>query len=361
MAIDVLRPSELTEDWLTAWRAFQAEHPDLANPFLTPDWAQAVERAGAPGRALVAVQHASGRPEAFLAVRAGAFTALPIGAPLSDYQGVVAAPGARADVAGMLRALGVSRYDFTHAPASQAALSRGFQGRQRSCYVDVSVSPEVFAARFKADGSDLLRDTAKRIRKAEREVGPAVFSWREEDRAVFAEFLGHKRSQYRATGQTDVLRPAWVARLLDDLLRRGPQDEGAAFGVMFSTLAIDGRFAAGHLGLHAGPVMHAWFIAHDPALGRYSPGMVLITELARRLTGGNWRELDLGGGEYPFKSRLCDVSREIAHGFVGVPSPAAVFRGAAYHVRRTAEAAPLGRLSAWPGKAMRRWDVIRAL
>lgn len=361
MAIDVLRPSELSDAQLQAWRGFQAADPDLGNPFLSPEWAQAVERARAPGRTLVAMQHAHGRSEAFLAVRAGPFTAQPVGSPLSDYQGVVAAPGVTADLQGMLRGLGVTRYDFTHSPASQSALAAGFQGRQRSCYVDVSVSPETFAKRFRADGSDLLRDIGKRIRKAEREVGPVTFTWRDQDRNALGELFNQKRNQYRATRQTDVLKPAWVGRLMEDLVGRTPSGDPHAFGAMFSTLRIDGRFAAGHLGLHAGPVVHAWFIAHDPAFGRYSPGMVLITELARKLTGEGWKELDLGGGEYPFKARLCDASREIAYGFVGVPSPAAAFRGAAYGIRRAVEEAPLGRVSAWPGKAMRRWDVIRAL
>jgi len=46
---------------------------------------------------------------------------------------------------------------------------------------------------------------------------------------------------------------------------------------------------------------------------------------------------------------------------VGVPSPAALMRGCAYGVRQAAEALPLGRVSALPGKAMRRLDLLRGL
>jgi hypothetical protein len=49
------------------------------------------------------------------------------------------------------------------------------------------------------------------------------------------------------------------------------------------------------------------------------------------------------------------------HGFVGVPSAASLLREAAYGVRRAAEALPLGAVSALPGKAMRRIDLIRGL
>lgn len=357
MAIDVLRPCELTPGHVRAWRAFQAADPDAGSPFLTPDWVQAVERARAPGRLRVAVEHGGGEPRAFLAVRAGTFTALPAGAPLSDYHGVVAAPGGDADMPALLRALGVSRYDFTSAPLSQRALAAGVRGRDVSRRVDVSLGGEGFAARLKAQGSDLLRDTAKRRRKMEREVGPVTLTWRDRDRDAFDRFVALKREQHRETRQTDVLGAPWVRRLFDDLWTR----DDPAFGAMFSTLRIDGRLAAGHLGLGAGTVMHAWFIAHDGHFARYSPGMVLISELTRHLAETGWHEFDLGPGDYAFKDRMCDAGRAVGHGFVGRPSPAAAFRGAAYGVRRWAEDRPLGRWSALPGKAMRRWDVIRAL
>ena len=51
----------------------------------------------------------------------------------------------------------------------------------------------------------------------------------------------------------------------------------------------------------------------------------------------------------------------MTHGFVGLPSAAALARRAAYGVRRAAEALPLGRVSELPGKAMRRMDVWRGL
>jgi hypothetical protein len=49
------------------------------------------------------------------------------------------------------------------------------------------------------------------------------------------------------------------------------------------------------------------------------------------------------------------------HGFAARPSPAGVVRAAQYTVRNAAERLPLGRVSLWPGKAMRRLDLWRAL
>lgn len=355
MTVDVLKPSELTPELVAAWRGFQAADPDLGSPFLTPEWAQVAEQARGPGQVRVAVAHAAGRPTAFLAARRGPFTAVPPGAPLSDYQAIVGAPGA--DPAPLLRALGVSRYDFTHAPASQTALAPGFRGEDESRMVDLTGGWEGVVASLKARGSDLARDVGKRWRRMDREAGRPTLVADDRDPEAFGCFVGWKREQYRHTRQTDVLAPAWTARLIRAVLdRREP-----AFLGRFSSLRIDGRIVAGLLTLQSGGVSHAWFIAHDPAFARFSPGMVLIVELTRVLAEAGGTEFDLGPGEYPFKQRLCDRTRGVGYGFVARPSPAAVFREAAYGLRSWAEAAPLGRASTLPAKAMRRWDIVRAL
>ena len=46
---------------------------------------------------------------------------------------------------------------------------------------------------------------------------------------------------------------------------------------------------------------------------------------------------------------------------MGLASPAALLREAAYGVRAAMESLPLGKVSELPGKAMRRLDVIRGL
>jgi CelD/BcsL family acetyltransferase involved in cellulose biosynthesis len=73
------------------------------------------------------------------------------------------------------------------------------------------------------------------------------------------------------------------------------------------------------------------------------------------------RELDLGPGDYRFKLQLANRTRALAHGFVGGPSPSTLVRSIQYGLRNAAEALPLGRVSALPGKAMRRLDLLAGL
>lgn len=358
MTIDVLRPSELTSEHLAAWRAFQAADPDLGSPFLTLDWVMAVTRALGDRAARIAVAHQGGRPHAFLAVRPGPFTALPVGAPMSDYQAVIAAPDATVDLPAMLKALGVARYDFTHVPLSQKPFAAGFRGRQTSWCVDLAGGWDGYVAELKAKKSSLLKDVGSRWRRMEREVGEVVFTPVSDNLEDFERLLHFKRFQYQETGQTDVLARGWTQRLMRDMLTM----RGEHFGSLFSTLHVGGKLASGHFGLYANGVLHAWFLAHDCDLGRHSPGMVILGELLKHLANeGGWREFDFGPGDYPFKLRMANRGRELGYGFVGRPSPASAVRAAAYWMRSQAEAAPLGAMSALPGKAMRRWDVIRAL
>ena len=129
MKIDVFPALELPAEVLAAWSAAQAGSARLESPFLSPRWAQAAARAqGLACAVKVAVQRdPSGEPAAFLAVRKRGSTAIPVGAPLSDYQALVARDGFRPDPRAMLRALGVSRYDFSHMLADDPA----FQGHAR--------------------------------------------------------------------------------------------------------------------------------------------------------------------------------------------------------------------------------------
>ena len=75
------------------------------------------------------------------------------------------------------------------------------------------------------------------------------------------------------------------------------------------------------------------------------------------------RFVDVRGDQRRYLRALQNVSamREIAHGFVGRPSPAVLLRRAQYSLRETAERLPLGAVSDLPGKAMRRLDQWRGL
>jgi CelD/BcsL family acetyltransferase involved in cellulose biosynthesis len=354
--IDVLRPKELTPELAAAWRALQQQRRAWDSPFLSPCWARSVDLARGGRGVRVAVISEGGAPRAFMSATVGRMTAIAAGGAMSDYEGLVGDPGPDFRPADLLKALGVSRYDFNHLPAEQTCFAPYARGEALSWIVDLPDGYEAYAADRRAAVSALKEFDRKR-RKVEREVGETVFTARSTSKADLRRLIELKRGQYRATGQPDVLGIEWTQRLIEDLFayRR------AEFGGALFTLHIGGKLAAAHFHLMGEATIHAWLIAHDASLERYSPGLLLFQDILRWMDDQPYDRLDLGYGDYRFKTELSNLQRPLMHGFVGAPSAASFVREAAYGVRRAAEALPLGPVSELPGKAMRRLDLMRGL
>lgn len=358
MPVRVLRPSELRPEDVARWSELR-RRAGLTSPFFSPDWVRECARVDGPDRRLarVAVVEADGEAIGFMPARVSRFAAQPVGAPMCDYQGVAVAPETAFCPREVVRALGVGRLDFDTQIASQPAMARFLKGRKVSYVMDLAGGYDGYAAQRRREGSDVLKDCAKKRRKLERERGEVIFTADARSDADFATLLDWKRARYRASRQTDIFRVGWPLELLENLYHR---PLGEISGKLF-TLQVGGRLAAAHYALHDGEALHAWFIGHDLELSRYSPGVMLMTDILRWAADQGLREFDLGTGDYRFKQSLASHRREVAYGYVGRPSAAAAVRALAYGVRGVAEALPLGRASKWPGKVMRRIDLMRGL
>ncbi len=357
MDVDVLRPQCLTPELATTWRALQGRRRAWDSPFLSPDWAMAVDRSRGDDGVRVAVVSDRGEARAFMAVCAGRMTAIAPGGALCDYEGLVGDPGPCFDPRALVGALGVDRYDFSHVLDGAQGFAAHGRGQDVSWIVDLPDGYEAYAAARRAAGVSALKELDRKRRKAEREIGTPVFKACSASQADFDRLIALKREQYRATGQTDVLAPPWTRRLLQDLFAA----EASEFGARLFTLHIGGELAATQFHLMGQRTIHAWMIAHEARYERYSPGLLLFQDILRWMDGQPYDRLDLGYGDYRFKRELSNGRQTLTHGFVGQPSAASLVREAAYGVRRMAEALPLGRASELPGKAMRRLDLMRGL
>jgi len=358
--VDVLRPQFVPPEMVARWRELQRLNPEWDSPFLTCAWPRAVERAqdGVDRGLRVLVLHEGGRPQGFMALRRrGPYTAMPAGAPMGDYEGLVVDPELEVDPERLVRALGVQRLDFAHMLAGQKAFAPHARGRTTSWVIDVSEGYTAYAAAKREAGVTALKDLDKKRRKAQREAGPITFAARSTSKADLERLIELKREQYRATGQTDVFAAGWPLRLARSL--HGADEPG--FGGALFTLHLGGVLAAAHFHLLGERTVHGWLIAHEERFERYSPGLLLFQDILRWMDKTPYDRLDLGYGDYRFKRELANTQVEIMHGFVGLPSTATFVRHAAYGVRRAAESLPLGPVSALPGKAMRRLDLIRGL
>lgn len=363
MKIDVVSALDLSPADIARWSSLQVGPLRLDSPFLSPRWTQAVARAlDATGKKASDVKVAilrddTGQAVGFLPSRVRSDVGMPVGAPMCDYQALVAAPGVAIDPRQLLAALHVHRLDFCHMQADDETLARHGRGQADSWIVEAPDGYAAYEAGRRAAGSGVLKDIDKKRRKAEREVGPAVFTALSNNRADFEQLIAWKRAQLVATGQTDYFRTPWVVALVDALFSTRDPD----FGGGLYSLHLGGELAAVHLHLRGSHTIHGWLIAHNAAFERYSPGLMLFQDILKSMDGGPYVRLDLGAGDYRFKRELSNARQTVVFGFYGSPSPAAFVRSAAYGVRQMAEALPLGRMSQLPGKAMRRLDLLRGL
>jgi CelD/BcsL family acetyltransferase involved in cellulose biosynthesis len=358
--LEVLLPGEVDRSLSQAWTTLAEQSPAYSSPFLSPKWVKAVDQAqgmARPSGIKIILAHAGGEPLGFFSARTSLFTAMPVGAPMSDYQAMILAPGIVIDPKQIVRRLGVSRFDFSHLVGGNPGFSTHSRGQNDSWIVDLPDGYDAYREGRKAEGHKILPDLDKKRRKAEREIGKLTFRAFSRSRSDLDQLVRWKRGQYFQTGQTDVLATAWTRRLLDALF----EGLDPTFGGTLFTLHADDRLIAAHYHLRGAHVLHGWLIAHDHEYDRYSPGLLLFQNIMQWMDGTPYSRLDLGAGDYRFKRQLATSSQTTEFGFVGIPSAASLVRGTEYNLRQVAERLPLGQFSEIPGKAMRRLDVYRSL
>ena len=357
MNIDIVRPRDLTHQEIARWSELQAADPDTANPFFSPHWARAVDRAqGEDSPVRVAVLYDGPRIEGFFPAKVQGGTAMPAGAPMCDYQGLIASADVSLDARALLAAFGVGRYDFSHMPETQSTFASHVRGTCPSWIVRLPFGYDVYAA-DKKEESGIIKDMDKRRRKAERELGPITFTAFSRSKSDFDQLIAWKRENYKESGQTDIFESSWTVALMRELFNSRDPD----FGGVLYTLHIGDKLAAAQFHLRGGDVIHAWIIAHDCDFERVSPGLLLFQDILRWMDDTPYTAIDFGPGDYRFKQLLANDTCNVGHGFIGRPGASSFVRSAAYGIRDVAERLPLGQMSELPGKAMRRLDLIRAL
>lgn len=352
MRLETIHPKDLGPADIARWRAHQHARPSLQSPYLTPDWAQLVGAARDDARVCII----EGGAGFFGAQRLSRFSAMGLGAPISDYQGIVGEAGLSVDAGALCRALKVGRIDLTHVAAEQALFDGDAAGTEGSWIAEVAGGRDLYEAALKTKRAEFLRQADKKARKFARERGQPEFRATSDEAADFETLIGWKNAQLARTGQPQIWATPWVRQVLD-----ASWQARGEFGGMLFTLRIDNRLIAAAFGLRSGRVLHLWLIAHDSEFDAYSPG-VQLARWALGWAGDNGvAEVEFGPGDYQYKRQLSTTQRMIERGVLSGTSVSGAVRRAAFALRTGVECLPQPALAALPGKAMRRLDLMRAL
>ena len=326
MKASVVRPQDLGAAELAAWRAMQRASPELVNPFLSPGFALAVGRLRP--RARVAVLQDGQDVVGFFPFEQGPFrTGRPIGAGVSDSQGVVHVPGLEWSALELLRCCQLDVWEFDHLIADQIEPAARNVARRSSPIMDVSNGYDAYVAERQRTSKKVIKSTLYKGRKLERDLGATRFAYDADDPQALTALMRWKSDQYRRTGRRDRFAVDWIERLVWDLFETGSNGCTGTLSALYS----GERMLAAHFGLRSDGCLACWFPAYDQSLARYSPGLLLHLRMADAAATAGLRYLDLGKGDEAYKQSLKTGDLTVGEGWIRRPSVGAVVQT----VRRT--------------------------
>jgi CelD/BcsL family acetyltransferase involved in cellulose biosynthesis len=335
MNVRVVPAAALTPAELDRWSALQRARPLYRSPFFRPEFTLAVARVR---DVRVAIIEGDGSMAGFFPFEVGHGRAgRAVGRPFSDYHGPVLDDPAALDARELVRACGLGTWSFDHLPAGLTPFAPYAHTDVSSPCVDLSEGFEAYLAARRRHSD--VRGALRKARKLAREVGPLRFVAQADAPELFAQTIEWKRRQYAATGVRDVLGDADGRELVGHV----SVVRSVGFGCVLSTLYAGDVVAGLHLALRSGEVWHSWFPAFNPGLRQYSPGLVLMLELARAAPALGVHEIDLGKGEARYKQALATGSVPLHEGSVGAGALSALPVRAQASARRALRAAGVHR------------------
>jgi CelD/BcsL family acetyltransferase involved in cellulose biosynthesis len=357
MKISVVPGRQLTSEHLALWSELQRANPALDSPYFRPEFTQAV--AAVRKDVAVGILEEENRITGFFPFQRGGWKiGRPVGHPLSDFHGVIARPGAEWNVGELIRGCGLAAWHFDHLPADQSPFHSWHQTVEPSFYHDLSRGFEAYLEQVRRHDSLEVSKLMRKIRSAERRIGPLRFEFPAADPAVFQKLVEWKTAQYRRTNFTNILGFPWVMDLLGDFLQR--RDE--AFAGTLSALYMGDRLVAIHLGLRSYEVLHDWIPAYDTAVSQFSPGLILYLELSRAAAAQGIRRIDRGKGMERHKKCFMTGATMMAEGLVTCGPLAGALEHARQSFRRLRDVPLLGSPARWAARLsrpLRRWAAFR--
>ncbi|MCW8375424.1 GNAT family N-acetyltransferase [Streptomyces justiciae] len=316
--ITIHRPEELSGTLRAAWHRIMDESPDFGNPFLAPEFAVGVGRYR--GGARVAVLHDGTEAVGFFPYERGAFgVGRAIGLGLSDCQALVHRSGVTWDTGELLKACGLSVFEFDHLVDEQKPFGRHVTGTFASPVVDLKAAEGSYPEWLRATYPGLAKTVLKKERRLARDHGEVRFVFDERDPEVLRQLMRWKSAQYRRTGRMDRFARPWIVDLTEHLF--GVREDH--FTGVLSVVYAGDRPVAAHFGPTSRTVFAAWFTAYDPELRYYSPGLLMHLRMAEAAGREGVRVLDLGRGDKEYKDWLKTRELRVGEGFAVRPHPVA--------------------------------------
>tara|TARA_R110000868_G_scaffold53744_7_gene168660 strand:+ start:1969 stop:3081 length:1113 start_codon:yes stop_codon:yes gene_type:complete len=336
-------PAELS----AKWNSWAAPGGRLTSPYLRFEFTQAI--AAARGDVRIAVIEENGEAiGVFPHHLARDGVVRPVGAPMSDYQGILTAPGHRICPGTVLQAGRGSAlvFDNWYNPLG----SKGHHGREGSTVADLSEGAARYFDTRRSQFPSHFRKLDRLQRSAIRQFGPMRVEWTDPSGEAFGQLRRWKQAQYQQTGKLNVFGIDWVQMVLNDLRQRDTSE----FSGRTVSLWFGDTLAAVEFGLAAGGVYHSWFPAYDPALAKYSPGLLLLHGIFADADTQGIARVDLGRGGAHYKKYYASYEVPLDQGRILTPGLASLGIRSWEMAEAAVQLMP-PQIAGLPGRIRRRW------
>ena len=350
MNIDVIHANQLTADYIKAWSDLQRTDSRIDNPFFRPEFTQLVARVC--DNVEVAVLKENGKLVGFFPFqRERGAVGHPVGWRLSDMNGCIVDHGIKWSVEEVLKSAGLLTWHFDHLLASQKQFQSYHAFVEDSPYIDLSAGYEAYQNERRRSGSSTISQAMRKSRKIEKELGPLHFERHTTEPQVLEALVEWKRHHIARRRYLDIFKFQWVIELLQKIAR----SKLNGFSGILSGLYAGDRLIAVHLGIRSYHVISSLIPTFDPAFSKYSPGIILHLELAKKAAESGVKRIDLGRGYNQMKASLMSGAIPVAIGSVELRPINRVLRTGWYGARELVHSTPLRGVPLRMYRRLRNW------
>jgi len=309
--ITVKKFTDLSDLQIAQWRELQQTDPALNSPFYTPDFAKAIHRAGKA--VYVALFKKNDQLRGVLPFHRGRLgTGIPVGGQISDYQGVIGPFKAELNTTDFFNATGLTSYDFNHLPLDQSIMAQGSFNTAVSPCLDLSDGFDSYLAERRAKKNKVLKNAIRNVRILERDIGTVRVEIDDENEDVWPTLVQWKNQSFEQMGVKSILEVPWARKAFEHIRTT----QNSHFAGITSSLYVDNKLAATHFGMRSNKTLHWWFPTYDYKLAKYSPGIVLLLEVAKRAPELGLTKIDLGRGSQPYKKAFANGETVLCEGSI---------------------------------------------
>lgn len=233
-----------------------------------------------------------------------------VGGWLNDYSAVIAEPGVGWDPVQILRGSGLVACRFRSLIASQSPSLTLCEASEISPFIDVTRGYEAYEEDKVRSGSALIPRIAAIERRFARDAGPLRFEFHDAD-------MRHLHALIRWKSDTqpfyrEAFAHHWFRAWIEDVHATRTKE----FGGVLSVLYAGDEMAAAQMGLRSGGTWQYMFPAYNRKFARYSPGMILLRRMVQEAPRREIDRIELGTGEYWYKSRFMTGAHTLAFGAI---------------------------------------------